>query len=362
MGDLPETRLRRGLHLAIGVMACAHLFTVCLPSLLVHAEVYRSMAVELVAFALVTAVTGAAGFAAWSGRPLGRARWWLFAVLAVAATLALAGLPPAYLVAAAEWSFGVVCWAGILLLLDKGFVAVALFLAGHLAVRLVLLAVTGDVAPGEVADVLTYTAEFLLIQLAIVLAATLLGRLAVSVTAAARTRERLRTAEAVADQLHRDRRERYAELDIVPLLTELAAGVLDPADDGVRARCTLAAGRMRRLFAEQDEVPDPLLHALRACVDAAERQGLTVYLGACGTRPDPPLAVRRALTEPVLAVLASARSQARITVLGSPSAVTVSVVADGDRPVVPAPPGITVTSVTHDDRHWVEATWQTRQR
>jgi len=358
MGDLPETKLRRGLHLAIGVIACAHLFLVCLPLLLVHAEVYRSMAVELVAFALVTAVTGAAGFAAWSGRPLGRARWWLFAVLVVAAALALAGLPPEYLVAAPEWSFGVVCWAGVLLLLDKGFAAVVLFMAGHVAARLVLLTVTGDAAPAAVADAATFTAEFLVIQLAIVLAATLLRRLAVSVTAAARTKERLRTAEAVADHLHRDRRERYAELDVVPLLTELAAGVLDPADDGVRIRCTLAAGRMRRLFAEQDEVPDPLLHALRACVDAAERRGLTVYLGTCGARPDPPLPVRRALTEPVLTVLASARSQARITVLGAPSTVTVNVVADGDRPVVPAPPGITVTSVTHDDRHWVEATWQ----
>ena len=354
MGDLPETRLRRGLHLAIGVIAGTHLFAVCLPSLLVHAEVYRSVAVELVAFALVAAVTGVAGFAGWAGR----ARWWLFAVLLVAAALALAGLPPEYLAGPPEWSFGVVSWAGILLLLDKGFGAVALFMAGHLAARLVLLAATGDAPSAEIADAMTATAEFLLIQLAIVLAATLLRRIAVGVTAAARTRERLRTAEAVADHLHRDRRERYAELDVVPLLTELAAGVLDPADDGVRIRAALAAGRLRRLFAEQDEVPDPLLHALRACVDTAERRGLTVYLGTCGMRPDPPLPVRRALTEPVLTVLASARTQARITVLGAPSAVTVSVVADGDRPEVPAPPGITVTSVTHDDRHWVEATWQ----
>jgi hypothetical protein len=358
MGDVPETRLRRGLHLAIVVIAGAHLFVMCLPVLLTHAGAYRSVTAELVAFVLVAAVTGAAGFAAWSGRPLGRARWWLFAVLVVAATLALAALPPEYLVAAPEWSFGVVCWAGILLFLDKGFAAVALFLAGHLAGRLVLLAVTGAAAWAEVADALTFTAEFLVIQLAIVLAATLLSRLAVSVTAAARTREELRTAEAVADQLHRDRRERYAELDAVPLLTELAAGVLDPADAGVRTRCTLAAGRMRRLFAEQDEVADPLLHALLACVDIAERQGLTVYLGTCGVRPDPPLPVRRALTEPVLTVLASARSEARITVLGTRTAVTVSVVADGDQPVVPAPAGITVTSLTHDERHWVEATWQ----
>jgi hypothetical protein len=162
----------------------------------------------------------------------------------------------------------------------------------------------------------------------------------------------------VAEHLHRDRRERYAGLDTVPLLTGLAAGVLDAADERVRTRCAVEAGRMRRLFAEQDEVPDPLLHELRACVDAAERRGVTVYLGSCGRRPDVPLRVRRALTEPVLAVLATARSYTRVTVVGSPVSVTVHAVADGDGPELPRSGEVTVSTLAMAGRHWVEATWR----
>jgi hypothetical protein len=102
------------------------------------------------------------------------------------------------------------------------------------------------------------------------------------------------------------------------------------------------------------------MHELQACVDTAERRGVTVYLGACGSRPAPPLAVRRALTEPVLTVLATASAQARVTVIGSPDAVTVSVVADGDPPAeVPGDDTVTVTRLAENGRHWVEATWQT---
>ena len=52
-----------------------------------------------------------------------------------------------------------------------------------------------------------------------------------------------------------------------------AAGVLDPADERVRTRCAVEAGRMRRLFAEQDEVPDPF---------AARTAGLRGHRGAQG--------------------------------------------------------------------------------
>ncbi len=67
---------------------------------------------------------------------------------------------------------------------------------------------------------------------------------------------------------------------------------------------------MRRLFAESDDVTDPLEHEIHACVDVAERQGKSVQLSIRGARPALPLDVRRALTEPVIAVLAGARSRA----------------------------------------------------
>jgi hypothetical protein len=357
MGDLWEARLQRGLHLAVVVIACVHLFALSLPLMLAAAPVYRSFAVEVVAFVLVAFVLASIGLAVWRERRINQ--WNLAATLVVAAVLALAGIPPAYLVESAEWSFGVICWAGLLLLLDHGFFAVMAFLAGHVLFRLGLLAVTGEADPASVAGAAIFTVEFLAYLVGITLAATLLRRMASTVTASARGTERLRTAEAVAGRLHRDRQERYAGLDTVPLLTGLAAGVLDPADERVRARCAVEAGRMRRLFAEQDDVPDPLLHELRACVDTAERRGVTIYLGSCGARPEVPIGVRRALAEPVLAVLATARSCARVTVIGSPTSVTVNAVADGAPPELPVDGQVAVSRLELDGRQWVEATWRT---
>jgi hypothetical protein len=356
MGDLPGTRLQRGLRLAIVVIALAQLLAVCLPTLVAYASVYRSLGVEIVAFVLVTVVLVLIGHGVWRERPLDRPL--LFGILGTAEVIALAGMPPPYLVEASEWTFGLVNWAGMLLLLDNGFVAVMAFFAGHLALRTVLLGVTGGGEPDQEVAAFAFTAVFLLYQIGITLAATLLRRMSATVAEATRDGERLRTAEAVAEGLHRDRQERYAGLDTVPLLTGLAAGVLDPADERVRTRCAVEAGRMRRLFAEQDEVPDPLLHELRACVDTAERRGVTVYLGACGPRPAVPLRVRRALTEPVLAVLATARTNARVTVIGAAPAVTVNAVADGDPPELPDNGEVTVTRLARDGRHWVEATWR----
>lgn len=324
--------------------------------MLANASVYRSSAVQVIALLLVAFVLVSTGHAVWRNRAPNLPP--LSGTLFVAAVAALAAIPPPYLLEKAEWTFAVVCWAGLLLLLDKGFLAVLVFLATHLALRLGLLAATGVGDRDAVAGALLFSAGFLAYQLSIAFTDTLLRRMATTVAAAAEEEERLATAGAVAEHLHRDRRERYAGLDTVPLLTGLAAGVLDPADERVRTRCAVEAGRMRRLFAEQDEVPDPLLHELRACVDAAERRGVTVYLGSCGRRPDVPLRVRRALTEPVLAVLATARSYTRVTVVGSPVSVTVHAVADGDGPELPRSGEVAVSTLAMAGRHWVEATWR----
>lgn len=351
---MSERTLVRALGLATVVITLVHLLALGLPALLLNLPVYRSVAVAVAAFVATSAVLATTGLFLLRDRRFGPWRWVLLAALLVAAVLVLVGIPPSHLTTSAEWSFGVVSWIGMLLLLDYGLPVVTAFLLGHLAIRLGLLGEMPD------AGVLIFTAGFLLCQFVIAFAATMLRRLAVVAAAAARAEDEVRTADAVAEQLHHDRWERYAGLDAVPLLTELAAGVLDPADERVRARCVVVAARLRRLLAENDDVPDPLLHELRACVDSAEHRGVTVYLGSCGPRPNPPPPVRRALAEPVLILLARAESEARVTVLGSPPAtVTVSVVADGEPPpAIPAPDTLTVTRQTHGGRHWVEATWR----
>ena len=75
-------------------------------------------------------------------------------------------------------------------------------------------------------------------------------------------------------------------------------------------------------------------HELRACADIAERRGVEVDLQApIGTVPSLPIAVRRALTEPLIALLACARTQARITVVARGDAVSVAVVSDAEADV-----------------------------
>jgi hypothetical protein len=361
MGDISHVKLLRGLGLATVTITLVHLFTLGSFGVWGNLSVYRLPAVEVAAFMTLTAVVLTTGVFYLRERPFGRTRWVLLAILAVTAAAALVGMPPPSLISLAEWSFGVVCWTGLLLLLDLPFPVVVAFLAGHLVSRLAVLAAVGELDHPELADGLIFAAVFLACQLVVAAAAMLLRRMAVITAEANREEERLSTAEAVAEQVHRDRQERFVGLDTVPLLAELAAGVLDPADEGVRVRCAVDAARMRRLFAESDAVPDRLVHELRACLDTAERKGISVYLATCGARPEPPLAVRRALTEPVLALLATAASTARITVIGSPTTVTVGVVTDGQplSDLTPMIDEVTVTQLTHGGRNWVEATWRT---
>ena len=92
------------------------------------------------------------------------------------------------------------------------------------------------------------------------------------------------TARAAAERVHADRQRRYREIGqaVRELLSDLAAGRLDTADPQVQRRCAVEAARLRRLIAEHDDTPDPLIHELRACADVAERRGVAVSLHTAG--------------------------------------------------------------------------------
>ena len=77
---------------------------------------------------------------------------------------------------------------------------------------------------------------------------------------------------------------------VEPLLQDLAAGRANPADQAVQRDCAIAAARLRRLFAESDDAPDPLIHELLACADVAERRGVAADLEAVGGIPAVPAA------------------------------------------------------------------------
>jgi hypothetical protein len=163
--------------------------------------------------------------------------------------------------------------------------------------------------------------------------------------------------------------ERRARLALVggtaeEVLAELAAGRADPGDPEVQRRSVLAAARLRRLIAESDDVPDPLLHELRAAADLAERNGLPIELLAVGVPPALPVEVRRRLADPLTATLADARGWARLTVVSGPDEVEVSLVTpDRYGPDATGPPSVVVDdgAVEHVQERDGEIRW-TRTR
>jgi hypothetical protein len=112
-------------------------------------------------------------------------------------------------------------------------------------------------------------------------------------------------------------------------------------------------------MAESDDSPGPLVHELHACADVAEERGVAVDIEAAGTLPAVPAAVRRVITDTAIAILTTARSQARVTLTALAEGVAVSLVADC--PNLPALPAAAAGVVIEQqcDRHdlWVEARW-----
>ena len=154
---------------------------------------------------------------------------------------------------------------------------------------------------------------------------------------------------------------------VEPLLQDLAAGRANPADRMVRRECAIAAARLRRMFAESDEAPDPLIHELIACADVAERRGVAADLEAVGVIPAVPAGTRRVLTDMAITILAAAATRARITVTAAGDGLIVSFVADGPADTLlsvsglPVPDGeVAISHQRDDDVLWVEARWNVR--
>ncbi len=351
-------RLEYGLRVAILFIVTITLFGLALPTLLANSEVYRYYGQEVAAFAMLVAVTALSAFDIRRRRIFEWLRWLLLATIVAAAVLAVTGVRPEDLsVGEAEWSLGVTGWMVLLLLIDRSWAASLVFLVVLNGINVGQMVATGQ-------DVLRFGIGALLVlafQVPVIATAIVLRRFAANAAELARREAVLRTAEDVAAHIQEDRKARYAALagTTVPLLSGLADGSADLGDEEVRTRYAVEAARMRRLFAESDDVPDPLLHELQACLDLAGRKGITVQLDTWGERPVPPLEVRRALTEPVVQTLAGARSMARVTLIGEPGLVTVSVVSDSPGTTTTGDSSVTVTNLSEGDRVWVEATWRT---
>lgn len=356
--DIIANRFLRGLRWALVAMNLVILYGLDLPKLLTNTDAYVSVGPQYAALGVGTAISLWAGFHTWRGAERIPWRWSLVALVFAVSVIATESVVPERRIGLAHWSEGDIVWSIVLLVMEERAVVFAAVVILQYAMTFAHVALGGTSAV-TVAGTVNATAMVLSYQLAIVLIAAVLRGIAVSAARIAHDEETMRTREAVAEQLHQDRKERYAVVadTTAPLLAGLASGQLDPGDPAVRRRCTLDAAKMRRLFAEG--ASDPLLHELRGYIELAERNGVSVRFAERGNRPTVPPAVRRALTEPAVAMLSTAVRVARVTVVGTGESVTVSVVSDSPPDAVPVPEfaGITSSTVHSGAQVWVEVTW-----
>jgi len=354
------------MRVAVFVVSLSVQFGLCWIPLFYYRHEYRPAWLAPAAFAVFALVTLVSGW--WvlrRRRPPGVFVASSIAVLFCASTVATAAVPAGGFFGAPHWSFGLVGWQLLMLLLDRPMIVIVSALGGHILLSVLqfgLAGLPGRIELGAAAITLISVSSF---QLAIAVMCRTHYRRALLAGAMAAERERLATEKAVAEQLNDEQRVRFAGQlgSMLPLLVGVADRTLDTRTDDVRRRCAVAAAQLRRLFAENDDVPDPLVHELSACIDVAERRGLGVSLAVSGDARPVPKIVRRELTQPVMTALALARSTARVTVLRTEDAIRVAVVADAARQDVALAPSalIEVECFTLEQRVWVEARWCPRQ-
>jgi hypothetical protein len=354
----------RGLRVATLAVAVGVTLGLSLPTLVGALGDYGLPGVQVGAYATLAALIVVDAVLTLRGRAWGRWRWPAVAVLLAAALGSRLLLPPGQPLPVGDWSYGEVSWIGLLVLVDLPLGVFVAFMVGYTLLSTATLQATTPIDPEILLAFALSTVAICTFQMAVAAAGVALRRVAASALVAAREAEQLHTAQLVARSLHEDRLRSYGELARTarPLLSGLADGSADPSDPAFRRRCAIESARMRRLFAESDDAADPLMHELRACIDAAERRGVVVALAARGSRPALPRDVRRALTDAPLAVLATATSAARVTVVGTPSGVAVSVTADvaATDVSIGEPDGdgaVTVRTIGDDNQLWVEARW-----
>ncbi|HET6289942.1 MAG TPA: histidine kinase, partial [Amycolatopsis sp.] len=234
-------------------------------------------------------------------------------VVLAASTVAIWSLPPDRLLGDDDWASGLAGWHLLVLLLDRPALAMgALVLQMTITFSRQLGSAPTD--RGEIGSLVIVGLSVLTFQAATLALIGVVDRRAGEAAEASAERDRQAHRKALAEEREADQRSRFAgQLGAtLPLLAGLADRTLDPRDEAVRRRCALAATQLRRLFAENDDVPDPLLHEVSACVDLAERRGLTVTLAVSGEPLPIPTGVRRELTGPLMTALVAARSQARV--------------------------------------------------
>jgi hypothetical protein len=261
-----------------------------------------------------------------------------------------------------NWPFTMVGWFAVLALWRRRLAELIGFYLANMAAGGIVLGVTGHADRVSVGRFIALCCGISALQLTVFVGSRMVTATARRGAEAEDELARTRAANITAEAVQAARRSRYETITgtVAHLLDGLAKGELDLADRSARQQVAVAVTRLRRYLVESDEVPDQLWHELQVCADAAERQGVAVDLVApAGVIPPLPLDIRRALTEPMIAVLAATATRARITVVASPGEVAVAIFADAK---LDSPPPVLHEAVepSHDaegEMLWVQARW-----
>ena len=281
-------------------------------------------------------------------------------------TLIITAQSPAVIFGSGDWAWGSFGWYALLVLWRRPLRHLLAALAANGAAVLAGMVFAGSVGRLDLSRWAMSVYGTAVLQVVFAVGARLLERDATRAAESAAAHDEIATARRAAQQAHEDWQRRYRDTTLATseLLTGLAEGNLDPLDPATQRRAAIEAARLRRLIAEHDDVPDPLVHELRASADLASRGGIAVELNAVGAVPELPAQIRRLLTEAPLHILASARTAARVTVAGNPHEVCVSVYADADtEPDVTHLHGheqISVDCHREGEHLWLQTTWRAR--
>ncbi len=289
--------------------------------------------------------------------------WCWLAVLLLASVLLRSQLPVEQIGAGADWSFGAFGFVAAVVLLGQPLAMMVTALIANCCIGLGVLTGLGQFDQQTLVPFAATTVGVSVFPLA---AAIFYPRLASVDRLAAqdiRGRQAVLAKELKAGQVAADRAHRSSAIEssAAPLLQALADGTADPQDPQIQTAARIESARLRRLFAEVDEVGEPLLHEVRASMDAVERHGVAVTLETRGAIPSLPVMLRRALLEAPMSTLASAVGNARIVIMAGPQSLSVSVVTDGPPSPVPAPPGrpdTRTTTTTVENVTWTQTSWE----
>lgn len=359
--DVLTRSLLRKLRVAAVIVVSTILAALVVPNMLLSWELYSPAWAAAVGLFVLMGITAGDAALVWRHREWGRRRWPVAFVALLAGAIATSAVPDDNLIDTAHQTLGFVGWIGVLLFAETSLPALLTFLGLHGLLTVAHLAAIGGIDDRtfvRLGLVFVGTAGF---QLALGLAGAALRRVAAATVVAATRQAELRTSETIAQTMHDDREHRYEALrgSVVPLLEELATGILDPRAHATQRRCAIEAARLRRLFAEDGDLLDPLVEEIAALIDVAERKGIVVRLSTRGPWAQPPPQVRRVLLDELAGVLLNTDGPVRVTVSGEPISVTVSAVADGARLPVGkhVRDGVVVSTISEPNRAWLEALW-----